>query len=122
MMRDDELDNILANDEEILPSSGFSESVMAAIRREHEALPAIPFPWKRAIPGFAALTVGLAALVIGIVMYAMGAGADAEVSGIAVWKDAAQSALSGQMGWIVLAAILSLASVKLSARIASGRR
>ena len=37
----------------ILPSSGFADAVMAEVRREVSVLPPIPFPWKRALPGFA---------------------------------------------------------------------
>jgi len=48
------LDNILAAEEEILPSSGFLASVMESVKEaaeaEASAPPPIPFPWRRAIP------------------------------------------------------------------------
>ena len=47
----------------ILPSSGFSASVMAAIAHDASAPAPIPFPWKRAVPGFAAIAVALALLI-----------------------------------------------------------
>jgi len=47
----------------ILPSSGFSASVMAAIAHDAAAPAPIPFPWKRALPGIAAIAVALALLV-----------------------------------------------------------
>lgn len=47
----------------LLPSSGFSASVMAAIAHDASAPAPIPFPWKRALPGFAAIAVALALLV-----------------------------------------------------------
>ena len=64
-MKDHDLDRILSEDE-ILPSSGFTASVMDAVRREATALPPIPFPWKRALPGLVAagLTLALTLVVI----------------------------------------------------------
>ena len=50
-MKDEVLDRILATEEQLLPSSGFAASVMDRIREEAAAVPPIPFPWKRAIPG-----------------------------------------------------------------------
>jgi len=45
-----EIDQILASEEELMPSSGFAASVMDRVRQE-AALPAPPpFPWKRALP------------------------------------------------------------------------
>ncbi|HUN84713.1 MAG TPA: hypothetical protein VMU48_10050 [Terracidiphilus sp.] len=51
-MKRDKLDEILGAEEEIVPSSGFADSVMQRIHEEAIALPPIPFPWKRALPGF----------------------------------------------------------------------
>lgn len=47
----------------ILPSSGFSASVMAAIAHDAGAPAPIPFPWKRALPGLAAIGVALALFI-----------------------------------------------------------
>lgn len=47
----------------ILPSSGFAASVMSAIAHDAGAPAPIPFPWKRAVPGFAAIAVALALLI-----------------------------------------------------------
>jgi hypothetical protein len=49
-MKDHEIDRILAEDE-ILPSSGFTASVMDTVRREASETRGIPFPWKPALPG-----------------------------------------------------------------------
>jgi len=49
-MKDDDIDRILFQQDEIVPSSGFAASVMDAVRREASAPPPIPFPWKRALP------------------------------------------------------------------------
>ena len=66
-MKQDELDRALANlsnEDAILPSSGFAASVMDAVRREALAPPPLPFPWKRALPCFAACVFGVVALVV----------------------------------------------------------
>jgi hypothetical protein len=46
-----EIDQILATEEDMIPSSGFLSSVMESVQEEAAAPPPIPFPWKRAIPG-----------------------------------------------------------------------
>ena len=46
------MESILASEEAIVPSSGFLNAVMERVQEE-SAMPAqIPFPWKRALPGF----------------------------------------------------------------------
>ena len=50
-MRDEDIDLMLSRDDNIVPSSGFTASVMDAVTREATAPPPIPFPWKRALPG-----------------------------------------------------------------------
>jgi hypothetical protein len=62
---DGEIDRILSREDEILPSSGFSASVMDAVRREAAAAaapPPIPFPWKRALPGL--VVAGLTLILV----------------------------------------------------------
>ena len=49
----DSIDQILATEEPLLPSSGFLASVMQSVREEAAAPPPIPFPWKRVLPGVA---------------------------------------------------------------------
>lgn len=56
-MKPNEIDQILSTQEEILPSSGFSDVVMDAIRREAATPAPIPFPWLRAVPGMIAATI-----------------------------------------------------------------
>jgi hypothetical protein len=53
-----------SHDDVILPSSGFTDTVMAAIWNEGGAPAPIAFPWKRAIPGFFAAAAALAFLVV----------------------------------------------------------
>ncbi len=63
-MTDQEMNVALrGRDDNILPSSGFLDSVMAAVQGEASALPAIPFPWKRAVPGIVGSVVVLIALL-----------------------------------------------------------
>jgi hypothetical protein len=61
----DTLDRILLDDT-LVPSSGFAASVMdsvAAINAQAAAPAPIPFPWKLALPGFAAFVVALIAAI-----------------------------------------------------------
>ncbi len=53
-----ELERILANDEELQPMTGFSTRVMRAVKEEAAATAPIAFPWARFLPGFL-LNVGL---------------------------------------------------------------
>lgn len=50
-MKSDPIDDILAGETELVPSSGFLAAVMDRVQEEAAAPPPIPFPWKRAIPG-----------------------------------------------------------------------
>ena len=47
----DKLDEVLGNEEPLVPSSGFAAGVMQRVRDEAAVPAPIPFPWKRAIPG-----------------------------------------------------------------------
>lgn len=58
------IDETLASEEALVPSSGFLASVMERVENEATTPAPIPFPWKRAIPGFAlALVVFVGAAV-----------------------------------------------------------
>jgi hypothetical protein len=50
-MTNERIDEILATEQELVPSSGFLASVMQRVREEAVAPPPIPFPWKRFVPG-----------------------------------------------------------------------
>jgi hypothetical protein len=67
-----DLDPLLAQDDSIVPSSGFTASVMDAIRRDAAAPPPIPFPWLRALPGLIGVLVAVVAASIGMVDIAPG--------------------------------------------------
>jgi hypothetical protein len=126
MMSHDELDRILSREEEILPSSGFAASVMDAVRREAAAPPPIPFPWRRALPLFAAAGVALVlvavVVVVGIAQLGReGAGSLSAGEWLPRLLPFVNPALTSAAGWVLLALALSFASVALSLRLASGR-
>ena len=67
MMKPENLERVLADEPDIVPSSGFVASVMESITAEATA-PPLSFPWTRAWPlaaGFAALLLWLAFLQAG---------------------------------------------------------
>jgi hypothetical protein len=48
-VRFEKLDRMLADEDDVVPSSGFVSSVMDAVTRDATA-PPLPFPWRRAWP------------------------------------------------------------------------
>lgn len=56
-------------DDTILPSSGFAASVMSAVESQSASSAALAFPWKRALPGLAAVVVVLI-LLLGVLIAA----------------------------------------------------
>jgi len=120
-MRDDDLDRILSSQQEIIPSSGFVDAVMDAVRRESEA-PPMPFPWKRALPGlFAACFTLVSVLVAAITPFTRGTPTRALPTGLSALDLILQAWQTIGGNWIALALIVSLASVKLSMRFVSGQ-
>ena len=118
-MAGDELDRILAKEQEIVPSAGFVGSVMAAVEREAEAPPAIPFPWRRAVPGMAvgALALGWAVVVAAGHFARAAASPSGPAAMSPVIASLVESARMTGAGWLALALVLSLVSVKLSSRL-----
>jgi len=112
----DEIDRILATEEELIPSSGFVASVMESVRDEAAAPPPIPFPWVRAVPGMI-LTAG----VLGwgaVELIRSGLPALREVSLTPPQLSATVMRPLEEVGWIALALGLSLLSWLLSRRLA----
>jgi hypothetical protein len=52
-----------AEDDQILPSSGFADAVMIAVHAQAADPAPIPFPWKRAVPGLVGAAACFALLV-----------------------------------------------------------
>lgn len=132
-MSEDDLDRVLMEREEIVPSSGFVASVMEAVQQEAAAsapstFPPIPFPWKWALPGLivsVALALGL--IVRWIVSSSRGShptdvGAAAlPTENIFSMLPHVQMAASTLVAleWSALALVVSLVMVWFSMRIAS---
>jgi hypothetical protein len=69
-LTDTQLDAALsAGQDQILPSSGFADAVMTAVRAEAAAPAPIPFPWKRAVPGIVGVTAAFVLLVAMMVAF-----------------------------------------------------
>jgi hypothetical protein len=109
------MDAILASEEAIVPSSGFLAAVMERVEDETRTPAPIPFPWKRAVPGFI-LTAGV---------FGWGAVELARV-GIPAMKahpmdmphvSFAMTLPLEQAGWVALALGISLASLLLARRM-----
>jgi hypothetical protein len=112
------MDEILATEDELAPSSGFLLAVMDRVREEAAAPQPIPFPWKRALPGFV-----LAAGVFGWVgVELVRAAVTAMKEGLPATPHlpAALVQPMEQVGWVTLAMGASLASWLL-ARMLTGR-
>ncbi|UWZ85361.1 hypothetical protein [Occallatibacter riparius] len=111
------LDAILAEEGEIVPSSGFLARVMEKVEDEVTAPPPIPFPWKRFLPGFVLAGGVLGWGAVETVRYA----SQAAAGGFVLPKIQMAAALSEPMqqaGWVVGALAVSGASWLLSRRIA----
>jgi hypothetical protein len=67
-LTDAQLDAALRSDrDQILPSSGFADSVLAAVSAEAGAPAPIPFPWKRALPGLIGASAAALALAVTLI-------------------------------------------------------
>ena len=120
-MIEDELERILSAEEDIVPSSGFVALVMEAVHREAAATAPIPFPWKRALPGFGAWGIALVSFVT-LSVEQFGRQTPSTTGGLAsAFQAVVAMANTVDAGWIVLALFLSFTSVALSIRLAGGR-
>jgi hypothetical protein len=124
-MTRDALDRILSSEDQIVPSSGFAASVMEAVRREAATPPPIPFPWKRALPGFVLGVIALATLLlVGFALRGPAAPAAApSVYTLPQLLAAARLAVvkADGAGWAAVALLLTLASVIFSLRAMGSR-
>ena len=120
---EDPIDRILSRKEEILPSSGFTASVMDAVRREAAVPPPIPFPWKRAWPVLAlAVAVVIAVPIVAVVELVKVASAPASNAPAAmsnVWPQLPGWASNPMIGWTAGSLLFAYIAVKFSMRLAS---
>jgi hypothetical protein len=117
----DDLDCILSDEQEILPSSGFAASVMESVRQEASAPPPIPFPWKRALPGLVASCLLLVALVCLVhAQLQQGAAASLPSSAwVSIFSGTIEASMRHGAHWILAALFLAVAPVKFAMRLAS---
>jgi len=111
-----EIENILAAEDHLVPSSGFLASVMERVQEEATAPAPIPFPWKRAVPGILLATGVLGWGAVELLR-----------AGFAATKDASLPALHlpnslvlpiEDAGWVALALAISLVATLFSRRLA----
>ena len=121
-MNPDELDRILSQEAEIIPSSGFVRSVMTAVRSEAAAPPPIPFPWKRALPGLLTLVVAIAWSVWDAVRVPAQQSAPAVPSNVTHWFDGVvplfDRARMFGAEWLLLGLLVTFVGLKLTWRLA----
>ena len=129
-MSDDELDRILTGEQAIVPSANFTRNVMAKVRMEAAAPAPLPFPWKRALPGLVLCVLSLAAMCVATFVRPESQPLR-RASGPSFWTTTwtsiwtglsdliglLRAANVGGLGWIVLALLLTFASVTLSLRL-----
>jgi hypothetical protein len=118
-MQYDELDHILAGDPAIHPSSEFTASVMAAIRREASAPAPLAFPWRSALPGLVASGLLLAVLLQQAFLQPGITSARFSPPWLPVFVQVLETAKRLGVHWILFAILLSFASMQLSARLAA---
>jgi hypothetical protein len=110
------LDEILATDDEIVPSSGFLSTVMEQVQEEASAPPPIPFPWKRAAPGLAVVAGAFGWLGVELVRAGFPAMELSTPATLQIPPGLVQP--MEQAGWVGLALAVSLASWLLARRLA----
>lgn len=124
-MKPDEFDRIVLREAEIIPSSGFAKSVMAAVRSEAAAPPPIPFPWKRALPGLAVFAVAIVWSLTEVLRSPVRESASVAPSALTHWLDGVVPLIdTAQMfgaGWVLLGLLLTLAGLKLTWHMSGGR-
>ena len=115
-MEGERLDRILAQEDPLVPSSGFAASVMERVQSESVAPPPIPFPWKRALPGFV--------MAVAVLVWAAVEMARAVISsgGLALPRLPVNAVLAPpvqQAGWVALALILAWVGWRLARRFST---
>jgi hypothetical protein len=110
-MGDDDLERILSNEEQVIPSAGFGIAVMDAIRRDSTVPPPIPFPWKRILPAvLVAMFIVVALSIAGITLFI-----DYQLNQLIRWPKPRNAVGAA---WIALSLIVTSVAVRLSMRFA----
>ena len=119
-MKWEELDRALSTEEEIVPSAGFTDAVMEAVRREATTPPPISFPWKCVLPGLAfAAFAALALLLLPLPTKTAGSPVFSSTHLAAILGVLPEATRRLGLDWLIVALLLAWASVKLSMRLAS---
>jgi hypothetical protein len=121
---ENDLDRILLEQDVLLPSSGFAASVMDAIQQQAAVPAPIPFPWKWAIPGLAALVVGIVMLgwLAVNTFQGMGQSSMGGTDWLTWLRSSAQTAvlLRTEVGPVLLALAASFACVTICRKLGGG--
>lgn len=107
----DDIERMLADEDEITPSPALLTSVMAAVEREAAVPPPLEFPWLRALPGLLATIAALA------VATWRGIGSLSDPAAVAAFDEELRRLLVLAAGlglqWVMLAVAVTLVSVLL---------
>ncbi len=119
-MSSEEIDRILSRKGAIVPSSGFVDSVMHAVRSEASTPGPIPFPWRRAWPGLLVAGLAVVAVVVLSVVQVVAKPAvfAARLTSAPELRTILETAARFGVGWILLALLVALVSAKFSMRLA----
>jgi hypothetical protein len=108
----DELDRLLAKEDDVVPSSGFAEAVMDAVRTAKAAPPPIPFPWTRALLALGAIAVILGVSASGLIQVGSRSAADAWSFALPpAVHQAIQAVTTPESIWTIAALVLATASI-----------
>jgi ABC-type branched-subunit amino acid transport system permease subunit len=123
-LTDGEFDRALAADHDaIVPSSGFADSVMAAVSHETSAPVPLAFPWVRALPGLVAAIVALGVLIAAIVVLLQSAPAR-HAAGLSISLQTFSAPMFRQAPdvlWLAVSLAISAASLLFCRRLISSR-
>jgi len=108
-MKPEELDRVLSEEADIVPSSGFVAAVMEAVTTEATA-PPLPFPWKRAWP----LAAGFPVLLGWLAFLQFGQGGGAPEPDFYAWF---QMIVPMATGWVAGGLVMTVAMTAWSLRL-----
>lgn len=109
---DNNLDRILSNDQDVIPSANFVGNVMAAVHREALTPAPISFPWWRVVPALVICVVALTMFLATAVIQSRGG---VTVAGPVprVFVNVVETATRVGLGWISLALVASFVPMRL---------